>query len=249
MFSYLGAPIRARPACAARTPHPRRTSGSHRFGRCAAVAVTAALAVGGWRVTGCRTCRRRGGLVARDGPGCHDGDVVDINEWLPRSRSPRDYLDLLTHPGIGQEVLATLAASTYSFVRRAVADHPLADARTLAALRTEVSTGTTAVACWPRSPATPTPTARCCSGSLTKRGRCFSSPTPGRTPPPSRWRNGPSCIPTKYSASPASQVRPAGCGADFGATWRAEPSDRRTEPSKDNGRTFLPVVARHARSR
>ena len=63
--------------------------------------------------------------------------MVDLDELLPRSRSPRDYLDLVTDPRIDQDVLRVLAASPYSFVRQAVAGHPLADAQTLAALMTE----------------------------------------------------------------------------------------------------------------
>jgi hypothetical protein len=80
---------------------------------------------------------RRGIFVAYTGGSCHDGAVVEINELLPRSRSPRDYLDLITDPRIDPDVLRLLAASPYSFVRQAVAGHPLADARTLAALSTE----------------------------------------------------------------------------------------------------------------
>jgi hypothetical protein len=63
--------------------------------------------------------------------------VVDIDELLPGSRSPRDYLNLVTDPRADQAVLRTLAASPYSFVRKAVAEHPHADAQTLAALPTE----------------------------------------------------------------------------------------------------------------
>ncbi|MEU6074112.1 hypothetical protein [Micromonospora sp. NPDC047074] len=63
--------------------------------------------------------------------------MVDISKLLPRSRSPRDYLDLIADPRVDREVLCTLAASPYSFVRMAVAEHPLADAHTLATLSTE----------------------------------------------------------------------------------------------------------------
>ena len=63
--------------------------------------------------------------------------MVNINELLPRSRSPRDYLDLVTDPRTDQDVLRVLATSPYSFVRQAVAEHPLADARTLASLPTD----------------------------------------------------------------------------------------------------------------
>jgi len=73
-------------------------------------------------------------LVAGTSDSCHDVAVVDINELLPRARSPRDYLNLFTDPRVDQEVLRALAASPYSFVRKAVAEHQLADAQTLAAL-------------------------------------------------------------------------------------------------------------------
>lgn len=68
---------------------------------------------------------------------CHDAAVADIDELLPRSRSPRDYLDLVADPRIGQAVLRALATSPYSFVRQAVAEHPLAEAGTLSALPTD----------------------------------------------------------------------------------------------------------------
>ncbi|MFD0746093.1 hypothetical protein ACFQ1L_32785 [Phytohabitans flavus] len=64
--------------------------------------------------------------------------MADIDELLPRARSPRDYLNLVTDPRVDQEVLRGLAASPYPFVRKAVAAHPLADAQILTALlRTE----------------------------------------------------------------------------------------------------------------
>ncbi|BCB88702.1 hypothetical protein [Phytohabitans suffuscus] len=58
--------------------------------------------------------------------------MVDIDELLPRSRSPRDYLNLVADPRADQEVLRALAAGPYSFVRKVVAQHLLADAQTLA---------------------------------------------------------------------------------------------------------------------
>jgi hypothetical protein len=79
----------------------------------------------------------RGYVVTGVGGGCHDGAVVDINELLPGSRSPRDYLNLVTDTRADQAVLRALAASPYSFVREAVAEHPHADAQTLAAVPTE----------------------------------------------------------------------------------------------------------------
>jgi hypothetical protein len=60
--------------------------------------------------------------------------VVDIENLLPHSRTPRDYLDLVTDPRIDQEGLRALASSPYPFVRRAVADHRQTDAATLAEL-------------------------------------------------------------------------------------------------------------------
>jgi hypothetical protein len=65
---------------------------------------------------------------------CHDGLVVDIEDLLPRSRTPRDYLNLVNDPRIDQEGLRVLAGSPYSFVRTAVAGHLQTDAATLAEL-------------------------------------------------------------------------------------------------------------------
>lgn len=62
--------------------------------------------------------------------------MVDLDELLPRARSPRDYLDLVGDPRTDQTVLRALAASPYPFVRTAVASHRLADATTLAAIST-----------------------------------------------------------------------------------------------------------------
>ena len=47
--------------------------------------------------------------------------MVDINELLPRERTPRHYRDLAGDPRIDQEGLRTLAVSPHSFVRVAVA--------------------------------------------------------------------------------------------------------------------------------
>ncbi len=60
--------------------------------------------------------------------------MVDIDDLLPRERTPADYLRLVNDPRIDQEGLRTLAISTYSFVRRAVAACPRADATTLGAV-------------------------------------------------------------------------------------------------------------------
>lgn len=67
---------------------------------------------------------------------CHDGLVVGVEDLLPRSRTPRDYLDLVADPRIDREGLRALASSPYSFVRRAIAENLQADAATLAELLT-----------------------------------------------------------------------------------------------------------------
>lgn len=60
--------------------------------------------------------------------------MVSIEDLLPRSRTPRDYLDLVTDPRIDQEELRALASSPYPFVRRAVAEESRTDAAALAIL-------------------------------------------------------------------------------------------------------------------
>ncbi|BCY05087.1 hypothetical protein [Actinoplanes sp. L3-i22] len=60
--------------------------------------------------------------------------MVDINELLPRERTPRHYRDLAGDPRIDQEGLRTLAVSGFAFVRVAVAENPRADAATLATI-------------------------------------------------------------------------------------------------------------------
>jgi hypothetical protein len=60
--------------------------------------------------------------------------VVDIEALLPHARTPRDYLDLVSDPRVGQDGLRVLAQSPYSFVRLAVAKDVRADATTLTEL-------------------------------------------------------------------------------------------------------------------
>ncbi|GAA1658714.1 hypothetical protein [Actinoplanes couchii] len=60
--------------------------------------------------------------------------MVDIYELLPRERTPVDYRDLASDPRIDQEGLRQLGRNPFSFVRSAVAQSPLADATTLAAV-------------------------------------------------------------------------------------------------------------------
>jgi hypothetical protein len=60
--------------------------------------------------------------------------VVDIDALLPRTRSPKDYLDLVTDPRVDQDGLRALAHTPYPFVRRAVAEDGRTDAATLTEL-------------------------------------------------------------------------------------------------------------------
>lgn len=62
---------------------------------------------------------------------------MDIEALLPRARTPRDYLDLVTDPRVDQDGLHTLARSPYSFVRLAIAK----DIRTSPATLTELLLG------------------------------------------------------------------------------------------------------------
>lgn len=62
---------------------------------------------------------------------------MDLDALLPRSRTPRDYLDAATDPRLDLAGLRELAGSPYSFVRLAVARQPRADAAVLAELLTE----------------------------------------------------------------------------------------------------------------
>jgi hypothetical protein len=61
---------------------------------------------------------------------------VDLDALLPRSRTPRDYLDAVTDPRLDAAGLRELAGSPYRFVRVAVAQHPRAEAAALAELLT-----------------------------------------------------------------------------------------------------------------
>ncbi|MCT2279062.1 hypothetical protein M3G91_15700 [Micromonospora chalcea] len=62
---------------------------------------------------------------------------MDIDALLPRARTPRDYLDVVTDPRIDQDGLHALAQSPYSFVRLAVA----MDIRTSTATLVELLAG------------------------------------------------------------------------------------------------------------
>ncbi|BCJ39036.1 hypothetical protein Athai_65390 [Actinocatenispora thailandica] len=59
---------------------------------------------------------------------------MDIEELLPHTRTPRDYLDLVADPRLDRDALRVLARSPYSFVRRAVAQDPRTDAVALTEL-------------------------------------------------------------------------------------------------------------------
>jgi hypothetical protein len=63
--------------------------------------------------------------------------VVDLDDLLPRLRTPADHRDLVHDPRTGPEVLRVLAGSPYPFVRSAVAACPRADAAALAAVPTD----------------------------------------------------------------------------------------------------------------
>jgi hypothetical protein len=56
---------------------------------------------------------------------------TDIEALLPRSRTPRDYLDLVADPRVDAAGMRALARSPYSFVRLAVARDVRTDATTL----------------------------------------------------------------------------------------------------------------------
>ncbi|SCG14679.1 hypothetical protein GA0070610_0888 [Micromonospora echinofusca] len=62
---------------------------------------------------------------------------MEIEALLPRSRTPRDYLDLVADPRVDSAGMRLLARSPYSFVRLAVAQ----DARTDAAALSELLGG------------------------------------------------------------------------------------------------------------
>lgn len=86
--------------------------------------------------------------------------MVNLDDLLPRPRTPRDYLDLAADPSIGREVLLALADSEYPFVQIAVAEHPCSDAAVLAHLAHLVTADTAGAACRRRSwPVEPLPAA------------------------------------------------------------------------------------------
>lgn len=60
--------------------------------------------------------------------------MADLDDLLPRERTPRHCRDLAGDPRADQAVLRTPAVSPYPFVRAAVAGNPRAEARTPAAI-------------------------------------------------------------------------------------------------------------------
>ncbi|SBT45725.1 hypothetical protein [Micromonospora auratinigra] len=62
---------------------------------------------------------------------------MDIDALLPRTRTPRDYLDLVADPRIDEDGLHRLARGPHPFVRLAVAE----DSRTRTATLTELLAG------------------------------------------------------------------------------------------------------------
>jgi hypothetical protein len=106
---------------------------------------------------------------------------------MPASRlcgagTPRDYLDLVADPRIGQDGLRTLACSPYSFVRLAVARHIRTNAPTLTELlagefdRWDRNDLLRLVAQHPRR------TEVSCSRSCGRSKSCYTRPTSGRVP-------------------------------------------------------------------